>query len=219
MALQLWFPPVDYLFPGVTQFSRFLRYIDPTQWGPELFHHLTQAFFSTFRDATRRQLTDASRNIAERTAKTLVETLVDLLTNATWAIAHLPSDVYTFLDNYYEELPPLNPAQFSGIRKRLGKVNPYEQQDVFANTVSAEFVTKVTAPGGAMQKHAPDWVLPLLLGLFDEDYRQVTPRDGPAAKRRRTTLRTIQKTPPKTGKRPPNTRARRSASSRSKKRA
>nr|BAE00163.1 VP2 [JC polyomavirus]BAE00169.1 VP2 [JC polyomavirus] len=204
MALQL-FNPEDYydiLFPGVNAFVNNIHYLDPRHWGPSLFSTISQAFWNLVRDDLP-SLT--SQEIQRRTQKLFVETLARFLEETTWAIVNSPVNLYNYISDYYSRLSPVRPSMVRQVAQREGTYisfgHSYTQsidnadsiQEVTQrldlknpNVQSGEFIEKSFAPGGANQRSAPQWMLPLLLGL----YGTVTPaleayEDGPNKKKRR----------------------------------
>ncbi|API65512.1 VP3 [Betapolyomavirus lepweddellii] len=172
MALQVWVPDVDYLFPGVSVFARYAQYLDPAYWGPDLLNHVSRLFWQSLVSEGRRQIGHASRELATQVGGTVQESLARFFENTRWAISHVTGDWYGALQRYYGELPPLNPPQISQLRRRIERDTGIDVADVAEEDKrhypSANFIQKYSAPGGAGQRHAPDWLLPLLLGLYGD---------------------------------------------------
>ncbi|AFU25618.1 VP2 [Saimiri sciureus polyomavirus 1] len=172
MALQLWFPEIDYEFPGLMPFVRFINYIDPTQWATNLFETIGRYFWESAQrygqNLIAHEVRSASRELATRTAQGFSEAIARYFENARWAVSMLPRSLYSGLQSYYEQLPSLNPMQVRDLHRRLGQPIPnriaLEEQAI----KSAEYVQKVEPPGGANQRIAPDWLLPLILGLYGD---------------------------------------------------
>ncbi|ADC34411.1 VP3 [California sea lion polyomavirus 1] len=169
MALQVWVPDVDYLFPGVSTFARYAQYLDPTYWGPDLLNHVSRLFWQSLLSEGRRQIGHASRDLATTVGGTVQESLARFFENTRWAVSHVTGDWYAALHRYYGELPPLNPPQLSQLRKRIQRETGIDvAEEDKSHRPSANFVQKYSPPGGAGQRHAPDWLLPLLLGLYGD---------------------------------------------------
>nr|BAQ55554.1 VP2 minor capsid protein [Bat polyomavirus 6d] len=167
MALQVWQPEIDILFPGISSLARFLNYIDPTNWAGDLFRAVGRYFWETAQRSGRNLLEQEIRAVGQRAAGGFSETLARYFENARWAIRHYPADLYGRLQQYYTDLPPLNPAQLRELSRRVGGPDqPYKLYD--SHVKSAEFVTKSPPPGGAHQRTTPDWLLPLILGLYGD---------------------------------------------------
>ncbi|BAJ53085.1 VP3 minor capsid protein [Betapolyomavirus mastomysis] len=197
MALQLWFPDVDYNFPGLLPFVRFVNYIDPARWASDLYHAVGRYFWQSVEREASRQIGDLSRDLALRTTQTVGETLARYFENARWAVTNLPSlNLYSGLETYYSKLSPLNPIRARQLARNLGEEEPYRYDrydGAQSNQKSAEYVEKYDSPGGAHQRHTPDWMLPLILGLYGdispswgETIKEIEEEeDGPKKKRPR----------------------------------
>uniref|UniRef100_A0AAU7E2D5 Minor capsid protein VP2 n=1 Tax=Rousettus bat polyomavirus TaxID=3141932 RepID=A0AAU7E2D5_9POLY len=165
MALQVWQPDwEDIYFPGAIPFARFVNYIDPTNWASNLYHAIGRYFWETAQRAGTRLLEQEVRHVstdlAQRTVTNIYETLAHYFENARWAVSHISSNTYGALQQYYSELPPLRPPQIRALHKRLGEDVP-DRYKLESSNGSAQYVEKVDAPGGARQRHTPDWMLPL----------------------------------------------------------
>ncbi|AJG44387.1 VP3 [Meles meles polyomavirus 1] len=178
MALQVWMPQIDYLFPGFSTFARYAQYLDPFVWGPDLINHVSRLFWQALLSEGRRQigyaardLQAASRELATRTATEVAGTVQDAVArffeNTRWAVSHVTTP-YGALQNYYRQLSPVNPPQLRQLERRLTDRGVDIRQDEEKHYPSAEYIEKYGAPGGAGQRHAPDWLLPLLLGLYGD---------------------------------------------------
>ncbi|BBG62155.2 minor capsid protein VP3 [Rousettus leschenaultii polyomavirus 2] len=201
MALQVWRPDFDdIMFPGAMHVARFINYIDPTNWAGDLFRAIGRYFWESAQRSSRQMIEGEMRGLAARTATSISETLALFFENARWAIRSAPSDLYGRLQQYYAELPTLNPPQLREVSRRLG--NDYDLYNANFNKqiTSAQYVAKTAAPGGANQRHTPDWLLPLILGLYGD----ISPsweatleeleeeEDGPQKKKRRPTVKSGQ---------------------------
>nr|BAC81839.1 VP3 [JC polyomavirus] len=183
MALQL-FNPEDYydiLFPGVNAFVNNIHYLDPRHWGPSLFSTISQAFWNLVRDDLP-SLT--SQEIQRRTQKLFVESLARFLEETTWAIVNSPVNLYNYISDYYSRLSPVRPSMVRQVAQREGTYISFGHS--YTQSIDDADIEKSLAPGGANQRSAPQWMLPLLLGL----YGTVTPaleayEDGPNKKKRR----------------------------------
>ncbi|BAM71850.1 VP2 minor capsid protein [Yellow baboon polyomavirus 2] len=213
MALEL-FNPEDYdiLFPGVNTFVNNIQYLDPRHWGPTLFSAISQAFWHLVRDDLPRL---TSQEIERRTQRFFRDSLAKFLEETTWTIVNAPINLYNSIQNYYSALSPIRPSMVRQVAEREGTQvtfgHSYSQsiddadsieevtqrldlRNKEANVHSGEFIEKTLAPGGANQRIAPQWMLPLLLGL----YGTVTPaleayEDGPNKKKRRMSRGSSQK--------------------------
>lgn len=175
MALQIWYPDLDILFPGVMPFARFVNYIDPANWATDLYRAVGRYFWERVQAAgenfLQESMQEAGRALAVRTATSVSETLAQFFENARWAVAGLSNSLYHGLGSYYSQLG-LSPIQQRQLARSLGQEQPY-RYDLYdkpqvKGQVSANYVTKVDPPGGANQRTAPDWMLPLLLGLYGD---------------------------------------------------
>ncbi|BAQ55570.1 VP2 minor capsid protein [Bat polyomavirus 6c] len=199
MALQVWQPDLDDLnFPGVMPFVRFLNYIDPMHWAGGLFRALGRYFWQNAQRQGQQMLEGEFRELAQRTATSISETLALYFENARWAVRAVPTELYGRLQQYYAELPPLNPPQLREVSRRTAN-QPFQLYDkILSNVESAHYVTKVDPPGGANQRQTPDWLLPLILGLYGD----ISPswettleeleeeEDGPKKKKQRPSTKT-----------------------------
>ncbi|NMW17390.1 hypothetical protein HKK71_29450, partial [Bacillus paranthracis] len=71
----------------------------------------------------------------------------------------------------------------------------WEAQSQSPNVQSGEFIEKFEAPGGANQRTAPQWMLPLLLGLYGSVTSALKAyEDGPNKKKRKLSRGSSQKT-------------------------
>ncbi|BAQ55574.1 VP2 minor capsid protein [Bat polyomavirus 6b] len=173
MALQVWRPEdwEDIYFPGVLPFARFVNYIDPANWASNLYHAIGRYFWESAQRAGTRlieqEVRHVSTDLAQRTVTSIAETLSYYFENARWAVSHLSSNIYGGLQQYYSELPPLRPHQVRALHKRLGEKIP-DRFNLESSKGSAQYVDKYDSPGGARQRHTPDWMLPLILGLYGD---------------------------------------------------
>ncbi|AFU25614.1 VP2 [Betapolyomavirus calbifrons] len=171
MALQVWIPDLDLDFPGVRPFVRFVNYIDPAQWATDLFQAVGRYFWQTAQrygqNLIEHELRETSRELAVTAVTSVSDVLARYFETARWAVSLLPRNIYQSLQNYYQELPPLNPIQVRQLQRRIGGTIP--DRLTFHDTIqTAEYVEKAEAPGGANQRVAHDWLLPLLLGLYGD---------------------------------------------------
>ncbi|ALN69892.1 VP3 [Betapolyomavirus secumuris] len=174
MALQIWYPDLDILFPGALPFARFVNYIDPANWAADLYRAVGRYFWERVQAAGINfieQQMETGRELAMRSVTSLSETLSQYFENARWAVSGLSTSLYHGLESYYSQLG-LSPIQQRQLARNLGHPQPY-RYDLYdapqlKGQVSATYVTKVDPPGGANQRSAPDWMLPLLLGLYGD---------------------------------------------------
>nr|WMX25300.1 putative VP3 [kestrel polyomavirus 1] len=181
MALVPYMEYIDYLYPGYQTIASYLHHIDPYEWGPRLIRALWDAIFQI----TRPQIEQATTAIANRARSELLDGLARLLENARWVIVEGPQTLYRELGDYYRDLPRLRPYQYAQVAAREN-VSGSKIQLEDDNTQSGEFVSPPPVPGGAGQRRCPDWVLPLILGLYGSPPGQrIAPEDGPPKKKRR----------------------------------
>lgn len=144
------------------------------------------------------ELTDLTRDLAVRSVTSLSEMIAQYFENARWAVSLLPRSIYNSLETYYTELPGINPIQARQLYRKLGETpihrgrgpggparvrrSPYLGRGpggpatIFGNIqggavpqqFSAQYVERYPPPGGADQRTAADWMLPLILGLYGD---------------------------------------------------
>ncbi|AWD33766.1 VP3 [Panthera leo polyomavirus 1] len=203
MALIPYIGELDIYFPGAMHIARFIHYIDPTNWAVDLYQALgryvwegLQRAGQRFLDNQRLQLEHATRELAQRGAQTAAEALAQYFENARWAISNFnPQNLYRGLENYYRQLPPLNPIQRRQLDRRAGLPVPDRVLAIEDNVKSADYVERYAPPGGAFQRQTPDWMLPLILGLYGDinpswgdTLTQLEKEDGPPSKKRKKTI-------------------------------
>nr|AAT47369.1 VP2 protein [Betapolyomavirus hominis] len=211
MALELFNPDeyYDILFPGVNTFVNNIQYLDPRHWGPSLFATISQALWHVIRDDIP---AITSQELQRRTERFFRDSLARFLEETTWTIVNAPMNFYNYIQEYYSDLSPIRPsmvrqvAEREGTRVHFGHTYSIDDADSIEEVTqrmdlrnqqtvhSGEFIEKTIAPGGANQRTAPQWMLPLLLGL----YGTVTPaleayEDGPSQKKRRVSRGSSQK--------------------------
>ncbi|AWD33729.1 VP3 [Potamochoerus porcus polyomavirus 1] len=211
MALVPYVEDMDILFPGVQEFTRFIFNIDPLRWAQNMYSFAGRYLWNTVLMESRRQIAHHTTELATRTASGIQHSLANFFENARWAVSNLGSNIYTGLQGYYRELPGLNPPQARALARRLGVEQPDRYQleaggggrpsdKPKTQPVSAEYVEKYPPPGGAGQRVAPDWMLPLLLGLYGDlnptwkAAIEVKEQDEPPKKRTKATPRPSAKT-------------------------
>ncbi|AFU25581.1 VP2 [Alphapolyomavirus quartipanos] len=177
MALVPWRDPdyYDILFPGVQSFSYAINVV--ADWSGSLFHAIGRYIWDTVTSEARRQIGHASNQVIVRGTHAFQDSLARILENARWVVQAGPTNIYNFLDNYYRELPPVNPPQARQMYRRLGQKyrfarEAYQIPDRYnlanSETESGETVEFYKHPGGANQRVTPDWMLPLILGLYGD---------------------------------------------------
>ncbi|CAX87756.1 VP3 structural protein [Sumatran orang-utan polyomavirus] len=176
MALIPWRDPdyYDILFPGVQSFSYAIDVI--TNWPGSLFHSIGRYIWDSVTSEARGQIGHASNQVIVRGTYAFQDSLARILENARWVVQAGPTNVYNFLDSYYRELPPINPAQARQMYRRIGQKYrmPREAEipDRYnlesSESESGETVEFYKHPGGANQRVTPDWMLPLILGLYGD---------------------------------------------------
>ncbi|AFU25593.1 VP2 [Alphapolyomavirus septipanos] len=177
MALVPWFPEVDYLFPGLNSFSYFLNAL--LDWGESLIHAVSRDIWQQILRQTRLQITQTTTALATRGTYELQDRLARIIENARWALTSGPMHVYNSVESYYRDLPRLNPIQLRQRYRLLGEQPPdlaeFQRQDAEIRREiwgegprSGDYVEMHGAPGGAHQRVAQDWMLPLILGLYGD---------------------------------------------------
>ncbi|AFU25589.1 VP2 [Alphapolyomavirus sextipanos] len=234
MALTPWFPQVDYLFPGLTSFSYYLNAV--LDWGESLFHAVGREIWRNIMRQATLQIGHTSTAIAVRGSNQLQHMIAQIAENARWALTTGPVHVYTSLQDYYRELPGINPIQLRQQFRGRGEVPPTREQFEYQEQVryrreigqgseprSGHYVEHYTAPGGANQRVTQDWMLPLILGLYGD----LTPtwekelsklekeEDGPSKKKARVRSLSCKKNVSQTRSRSQTPCKRRRRSSRS----
>lgn len=179
-----------------------------------LFEETRAALDYAVRDVTVRQthrLMDGVARMLENTrwvVTNAIEQGGQIVSNAVQNTGQLvltaPGEAYRGLRNYYAELPGVNPAQRQqmlrtierqnaqqALRTEVGRdvqsVTPSPKSSGF--TESGNVIQRYMPPGGAMQRTCPDWMLPLILGLYGDinpTWHSVIEEEyGPQKKRRR----------------------------------
>nr|AEC12228.1 putative VP2 [Goose hemorrhagic polyomavirus]QHD56331.1 putative VP2 [Gammapolyomavirus anseris]AEC12240.1 putative VP2 [Goose hemorrhagic polyomavirus]AYO46721.1 putative protein 2 [Goose hemorrhagic polyomavirus]AYO46722.1 putative protein 2 [Goose hemorrhagic polyomavirus] len=171
MAIVEWRPYVDYLFPGFETFVNQFYWINPLEWGPTLFQRVGQAFWDLLITEGRRRLGEASSAAAQTSAQYVYDLIARTAERARWTVVEGPGEAYRGLIEYYGELPPWKPHSLhrglpweQKTTETGGNGQPRQQPD------SGETVYQQPVPGGANQRAAPDWMLPLILGLYGTVY-------------------------------------------------
>ncbi|QBR53198.1 VP2 structural protein [Tree shrew polyomavirus 1] len=175
MALVPWMPEIDYLFPGLTSFSYYLNIV--ADWWESLFHVVGREIWRRLLSQAHRQLGEATRAIAVRSQNEIMDMIARIAENARWAVTNGPVHLYSSLENYYRELPGINPAQLRQqyrFRREAApsitdfRVQDQQQQREVQDVKSGHYVEHYGPPGGAHQRVTPDWMLPLILGLYGD---------------------------------------------------
>ncbi|BAQ55566.1 VP2 minor capsid protein [Bat polyomavirus 5a] len=192
MALSLWRPAdyYDILFPGVNSFVQAINVVE--HWSSSLFNYLGRYIWESLAREARLQIGQATSSLALRAHHSFHDALARVAENTRWVLTTGPANVYSALSDYYAQLPPLNPPQVRQLERRLERRRRAITSDEAPHN-SGEVVQKYDAPGGAHQRTTPDWMLPLILGLYGD----ITPawgaeiqkiedkEDGPKKKRRK----------------------------------
>ncbi|ASH97636.1 VP3 [Giant panda polyomavirus] len=192
MALVPWIPQdlFDIYFPGVSSFSYVVNIV--ADWGESLFHSLARNIWDALMRESRAQITHATRELTLRGVQTFQDTMARVIERARWVVTNGPVHAYSAIEEYYRALPPINPAQARQLARRLEIKTP-ERLTIESPEESGEVVQRYEPPGGAFQRATPDWMLPLILGLYGD----ITPtwssylehieaeEDGPKKKRRK----------------------------------
>lgn len=177
----------DILFPGVQTFTYGLDAVQ--NWGRSLFQSVGRYIWSLVLQETRRQIAHESQALARYAQDSLTHTVAAILENARWVLTSGPVSAYQNLEAYYRALPPLNPPRRRQLLARLERTldevgfSPHHEE-------SGEIIEYHFQPGGTGHRTTPDWMLPLILGLYGD----ITPvwgqyieefENGPPKKKRR----------------------------------
>ncbi|WAA14032.1 VP3 [Bofec polyomavirus LSF72] len=211
MSLVPWYPDVDYLFPGVQTFSRYSVHVVDTvhYWAESLFRAVGRAVWDSLLRESRRQIGYAAQEVATTGTYAVTDAIARVAENTRWVIQNTPQAIwnaiprnpYSALRDYYRELPGLTPPQRRALFPRImnegddqRRPEPRREESAFSKKpVSGETIHREEiAPGGANQRYAPDWLLPLILGLYgditptwEKHIYDIEKRDGPKKKRQR----------------------------------
>lgn len=174
MALVQWVPEqVDILFPGVSWLVRNVHYFNPATWATEAFRVL----WSQIQRETVRQITYETQRAVQRGGQELgnlaVDGLARIVENGQWIVTNTPqrvadgvSSAYQGLASYYGQLTHLRPVQQRQLQ--ISEASATTAAPVLVTTPqSGEFISQYTSPGGAHQRHCPNWLLPLILGFYN----------------------------------------------------
>lgn len=198
MALVPWRDPdlYDIFFPGIPTVAHGLNVIG--QWGHSLAHAVGRYVWQLVTQHAYDRLEGAVRGVALRQTNNMLDGLSRLLETTRWVVTNAPetavnsvSNAYSSLRDYYRDLG-LNPPQRRALFKRALIEGPEGTRRAMPSSVvqdqSGEVIEFYHAPGGAHQRVTPDWMLPLILGLYGD----ITPtwatyldEDGPKKKKRR----------------------------------
>ncbi|BBG62076.1 minor capsid protein VP2 [Rhinolophus ferrumequinum polyomavirus 2] len=192
MALSIWRPEEywDVLFPGVQTFAYSLNVLG--EWATSIYHAVTRQIWDSLVREGHRQIGRVTSELAYRSAHSFHDTIARIVENARWVLTTGPSHVYSHLEGYYSQLPGINPPQARALARRLNAKIP-DRYSMEREAFSGELIEHIPPPGGAHQRVTPDWLLPLILGLYGD----ITPawgqqlkrleeeEDGPQKKRKR----------------------------------
>ncbi|AJB28785.1 VP2 [Adelie penguin polyomavirus] len=179
-----WGQLLDYEFPGLSFIANTLydavHTIDPRTWGPSLVNQLLERLWYRARLEIEAEGLRAAGEAAQAAGRGLGDVMARFLENTRWAVTETPSNAYEWLQQYYQDLPRMRPVQYRQQARALGVDLP--AQPVEEAMDSGDYVAPYPPPGGAGQRTAPQWLLPLLLGLYGDP----NPKwDGGKAKKRR----------------------------------
>ncbi|BBG62180.1 minor capsid protein VP3 [Taphozous melanopogon polyomavirus 1] len=191
MALVPWFPDYDILFPGVQTFVHGMNVFD--EWAISLFKTVGRFLWDALVREGRREIGYYTHEVAIATRHTLMDTVARMMENTRWVLTTGPSSIYRHIEAYYQELPKITPPQARALARRLDLKVPDRVNLEREDTQSGEVIEFYQAPGGAHQRVTPDWMLPLILGLYGditplwgEYIREIEEEeDGPKKKKRR----------------------------------
>nr|AIY22133.1 VP2 [Finch polyomavirus]AUN86663.1 putative VP2 [Gammapolyomavirus pypyrrhula]AUN86669.1 putative VP2 [Gammapolyomavirus pypyrrhula] len=197
MALAIWREQIDYLFPGINWLATNIHYLDPLHWARSLFNQVGRALWNQIDQRVRDGLIGgaaqaagaAGAEVAIRQSRTLYDVLARAMETARWTIHSSytsAGETYRNLREYYAQLPvdagrPAYRRRLLGLTEQSswdhGRGPTTSTTEPKAKAIeeaskeppeSGEHVQDYPPPGGAHQRHAPDWLLPLLLGLYGD---------------------------------------------------
>ncbi|QFU78317.1 VP3 [Mastomys natalensis polyomavirus 3] len=212
MALVPWQDPnlYDILFPGVNTVAHGLNVV--ADWGHSLMGSIGRYVWDLVYSTTRPGI-EGPGGLSLRQTHNLLDGVSRMLENSRWVITNIQSvaeyvrgarqyvdqvgQAYRGLEDYYRNLglnPPQRRALFRKIHPTLESSTAVPQRQGTAvpegvvQDQSGEVIEMYRPPGGAHQRVTPDWMLPLILGLYGD----ITPtwatyikEDGPQKKKRR----------------------------------
>ncbi|AAB59904.1 VP2 (capsid protein) [Murine polyomavirus strain A2] len=203
MALIPWRDPalLDIYFPGVNQFAHALNVVH--DWGHGLLHSVGRYVWQMVVQETQHRLEGAVRELTVRQTHTFLDGLARLLENTRWVVSNAPqsaidainrgassaSSGYSSLSDYYRQLglnPPQRRALFNRIEGSMGNGGPTPAAHI--QDESGEVIKFYQAQVVSHQRVTPDWMLPLILGLYGDitpTWATVIEEDGPQKKKRR----------------------------------
>ncbi|ACI16487.1 putative minor capsid protein VP3 [Myotis polyomavirus VM-2008] len=206
----LYHPDFDIDFPGLRTLARFIHYISPEHWGADLFRAMGNYLYELLQRERRRQIDRMTRELARRSGEEVADRLARYFENARWAVTNAistPVTIYRYLGDYYRALPGPNPIRARQLARSLGQEEPYRydrfetehgEPSFTPKQKSADYVERYEPPGGAYQRNTPDWMLPLILGLYGDispswgdtiervEEEEKEEEDGPKKKKLRT---------------------------------
>nr|QIQ69359.1 viral protein 2 [Sciurus carolinensis polyomavirus 1]QIQ69366.1 viral protein 2 [Sciurus carolinensis polyomavirus 1] len=200
MALVPYYDPADYdiLFPGVSWLARNIHYFDPSLWTTRIWQTFVQSLqrqayrqisYQTSELASRagQQATELAVRTGQQAATSLSDALAKIVEATQWVVTNIQDAIsgsYSAITDYYAELPGLNPPQRRALLARIESMGTDLEKAGIPR--SGEFVQKYAAPGGASQRTCPNWILPLILGLYETPESWTQPISKNATKRKRS---------------------------------
>ena len=175
MALQVWRPD-PWIYPEARWLMDFVDYIDPLNWGQSLFQSVSAHFWNFLSQYGYRtignRLAEESSALAVRTGNRAWQMLADTVQQISWTVRN----TYATLGEYYSYLPVtagrhrLEPYQLLPDEEVYNIVDEEwsERVDPWRRPQSGVKVNKTGTPGGTNQICTPDWLLPLILGLYGD---------------------------------------------------
>lgn len=215
----------DLNFPGVRSLARFLmNYMNPLEWSTSIYDAVGRLFWDRTIAVEKRLGGNVTSDLEYKGERISVyDTMAKFFENARWAIKAGTLDLYSSLSDYYADLPSVNPIRARQMARSMGQEVPYRYDrytnpdwvkkftEKFASEIletekvtdaviqqSGDYVVKYEAPGGAFQRVSPDWMLPLILGLYGDispswadtvkeiEEEEDGPKEGPPKKKTRT---------------------------------
>lgn len=145
-----------------------------------MFNTLGRWFWNVIERDLERQIGYSSRALAARSARDFNAAVDKLVDTVRWTVRQLSRDLYKTTRDYYKQLPPVRPSQYRQVHEMYKSGNQrwieYEnsrspggwsaENKPASPADSGEFVAETLVPGGAGQRSTPDWMLPLILGLY-----------------------------------------------------
>nr|WPM83234.1 VP2 [Gammapolyomavirus avis]WPM83241.1 VP2 [Gammapolyomavirus avis]WPM83248.1 VP2 [Gammapolyomavirus avis]WPM83255.1 VP2 [Gammapolyomavirus avis]WPM83262.1 VP2 [Gammapolyomavirus avis] len=188
MALQVWRDQMDILFPGAEWFSNAVHNINPLAWAQSLYEQVGQSIWNymtgNIGQAVIHQIEERTTALIVYQSRGIYDILARALETARWTLTTAAVDTYQTLKGYYGELPAVSGRgeafrRYHEVAQGRSFFEDSDIQDVLEGKkaqkriegpqeMTGQTIEQQTPPGGAMQRHANDWLLPLILGLYGD---------------------------------------------------